>query len=45
MQAPADDIFKTLADPTPRAIFERLARWQRNQSRSLPKSQNAEENG
>jgi len=26
MQAAADDLFKTLADPTRRAIFERLAR-------------------
>ena len=26
MQAVADDVFKTLADPTRRAIFERLAR-------------------
>ena len=26
MQASADDLFKTLADPTRRAIFERLAR-------------------
>src|ERR1700691_43955 len=26
MQAPADDVFKALADPTRRAIFEHLAR-------------------
>jgi len=49
MAAIEDHVFKALADPTRRAISERLVRWQRNESRNesrnLPKPHNAEEKG
>jgi hypothetical protein len=42
MQA-AGHVFKALADPTRRAIFERTARWQRNESRTVPKHRNSKQ--
>ena len=36
MPANANPVFRALADPTRRAIFECLARWQRNESRAIP---------
>jgi hypothetical protein len=43
--ANANHVFRALADPTRRTIFERLARWQRNESRTIPKPHSAEQKG
>jgi len=33
--ANANHVFRALADPTRRALFEHLARWRRNESRAI----------
>jgi DNA-binding transcriptional ArsR family regulator len=43
--ANANHMFRALADPTRRAIFERLARRQRNDLRTIPKTHSAERKG
>src|ERR1700683_32992 len=41
--ANANRMFRALADPTRRAVFEHLARRRRNESRNLTKPRNAEQ--